>query len=119
MIPDGIIDTRSMAALGPCDYLPNRLVGLETMVEMTTVACINESNEAREQRFLNDVLKRIRTLDSKFQGSTFEQTLKSFGLNGKYLVLVDAPSLTSPRDLLPLSTSWLEFALSVKSAAGK
>ena len=48
-------------------------------------------NEAREQRFLDDVLKRALTLDIKFAGSTFEQTLKSFGQNGKYLVLVDGP----------------------------
>jgi len=91
MIPDGIIDARSMGTLGPYDHPPNRLVGLETLVEMKTVASLNESNEAREQRFLNDVLKRARTLDSKFPGSTFEQTLKSFGQNGKYLVLVDGP----------------------------
>jgi hypothetical protein len=43
---------------------------------MKTVASLNESNEAREKRFINDVLKRARTLDSKFPGSTFEQTLK-------------------------------------------
>ena len=89
MIPDGIIDARSIGTLGSCDYPPNRLVGLEALVEMKTVACLNESNKAREQRLLDDVLKRARTLDSEFPGSTFEQTLKSFGQNGKSLVLVD------------------------------
>ena len=49
MIPDGIIDARSMGTLGPYDHPPNRLVGLETLVEMKTVASLNESNEAREK----------------------------------------------------------------------
>ena len=72
MIPDGIIDARSMGSLGSCDYPSNRLVGLEALVEMKTVACLNESNDARERRFLNDGFKRARTLDSEFPGSTFE-----------------------------------------------
>ena len=62
----------SIGALCPYDNPPNRLVGLEALVEMKTVACLIESNEARELRFLNDVLKRARTLDSEFPGSTFE-----------------------------------------------
>ena len=33
MIPDGIIDACSVGTLGPCDYPPNSLVGLETLVE--------------------------------------------------------------------------------------
>ena len=52
---------------------------------------VNKPNEAREQRFLNDLLKRARTLDSDFQGLKFEQTLKSFDQNGKHLVLVNGP----------------------------
>ena len=86
---------------------------------MKTVACLNESNEARVQRFLNEILKRTRTPDCKFPGSTFEQTLKSFGQNGKYLVLVDGPFANLSEGFIALSTSWLDFALFVKSAAGK
>ena len=58
---------------------------------MKTVASLNESNEAREQRFLNDVLRRARNLDAEYPGSSFEKTLMSYGQNGKYLVLVDGP----------------------------
>ena len=47
MIPDGIIDARGMGTLGPFDNPPNRLIGLETLVEMKTVARLSESNEAR------------------------------------------------------------------------
>jgi hypothetical protein len=54
IVPDGIIDARSMGTLCPYHCPPNRLVGLETLVEMKTVASLNESNEAREQRFLNE-----------------------------------------------------------------
>ena len=91
MIPDGIIDARGLGTLGPYDSPPNRLIGLETLVEMKTVASLSESNEARERRFLNDVLRRAQNLDAEFPGSSFEQTLLSFGQNGKYLVLVDGP----------------------------
>ena len=42
MMPDGIIDARSIDTLGPYDYLPNRLVGLDTLlVERKTVAWLN------------------------------------------------------------------------------
>ena len=54
MIPDGIIDSRGIGTLGPFDHPSNRLNGLEKLVEMKTVANLNESNEAREQMFLND-----------------------------------------------------------------
>ena len=91
MIPDGIIDARGLGSLGPFDHPPNRLTGLETLVEMKTVASLNESNEARAQRFLNDILRRARNLDAEYPGSSFEQTLLSYGQNGKYLVLVDGP----------------------------
>ena len=91
MIPDGIIDARGMGTLGPFDNPPNRLIGLETLVEMKTVARLSESNEARERRFLNDTLRRAQNLDVEFPGSSFEQTLMSFGQNGKYLVLVNGP----------------------------
>ena len=79
MIPDGIIDARGMGTLGPFDNPPNRLIGLETLVEMKTVARLSESNEARERRFLNDTLRRAQNLDVEFPGSSFEQTLMSFG----------------------------------------
>ncbi len=58
---------------------------------MKTVASLSESNEVREQRFLNDTLRRARNLDAKYPGSSFEQTFMSYGQNGKYLVLVDGP----------------------------
>ena len=51
----------------------------------------NESNEAWEQRFLNDALRRARKLDAEYPGSSFEQTLMSYGRDGKFLVLVDGP----------------------------
>ena len=91
IIPDGIIDARGMGTLGPYDNPPNRLNGFETLVEMKTVASLGESNEAREKRFLNDTLRRVQHLDVEFPGSSFEQTLMSFGQNGKYLVLVNGP----------------------------
>ena len=37
------------------------------------------------------MLKRVRDLDSTYPGSTFEKVLKSYGEEGKYLVLVDGP----------------------------
>ena len=91
IIPDGIIDARGMGTLGPYDNPPNRLNGFETLVEMKTVASLGESNEAREKRFLDDTLRRVQHLDVEFPGSSFEQTLMSFGQNGKYLVLVNGP----------------------------
>ena len=37
------------------------------------------------------VEKRVRDLDTEFPGSTFERVLNSYGLESKYLVLVDGP----------------------------
>ena len=39
----------------------------------------------------NDTLRRAQNLGVEFPGSSFEQTLMSFGQNGKYLVLVNGP----------------------------
>ena len=86
---------------------------------MKTVASLNESNEAREQRFLNDVLRRARNLDAKYPGSSFEQTLMSYGQNGKYLVLVDGPFANLPMPSMPSLTFWLGFALFAKSVSEK
>ena len=43
MIPDGIIDACGLGTLGPFDYPSNCLTGLETLVEMKTVANLNEA----------------------------------------------------------------------------
>ena len=46
---------------------------------------------ARATKSQSDVLKRVRDLDSEYPGSTFEKVLKSYGEDGKFLVLVDGP----------------------------
>ena len=52
------------------------------------------------------MLKRARTLDSKFPGSTSEQTLKSFGQNGKYLILVNGPFTNLSEGFIVLVNFW-------------
>ena len=46
---------------------------------------------ARADQFQSDVKKRVRDLDAEFPGSTFERVLNSYGVDGRYLVLVDGP----------------------------
>ena len=41
----------------------------------------------------------FRKLDADFPGSTFERTLKSYGNNGRYLVLVDGPFSNLSKDV--------------------
>jgi hypothetical protein len=57
---------------------------------------------ARAQKFQSDVEKRVRDLDSKYPGSTFTQRLKSYGKDGKYLVLVVGPFANLSDDFMVL-----------------
>ena len=68
-----------------------RLIGRETLGEVKTLARTDLTPDARAALFQSDVLKRVRDLDSTYPGSTFEEVLKSYGEDGKYLVLVDGP----------------------------
>ena len=61
------------------------------MIEVKTLAALTMTPNARAQKFQSDVEKRVRDLDSKYPGSTFTQRLKSYGKDGKYLVLVVGP----------------------------
>jgi hypothetical protein len=89
LIPDGLIGRFILDA--PFESPPNRLDACETLVEVKTLAALTMTPNARAQKFQSDVEKRARDLDSKYPGSTFTQRLKSYGKDGKYLVLVVGP----------------------------
>ena len=91
LIPDFIIDGRSFTDFGPFNDPPNRLIGRETLGEVKTLARLDLAPDARAAQFQSDVEKRVRDLDAEFPGSTFERVLNSYGVEGKYLVLVDGP----------------------------
>ena len=65
---------------------------------MKTLARTDITPSAHATKFRSDVLKRVRDLDLAYPGSTFEKVLKSYGEDGKYLVLVDGPFSNLPDD---------------------
>ena len=91
LIPDFLINGRAFSDLGPFNDPPNRLIGRESSGEVKTLARTDITPHARATKFQSDVLKRVRDLDSAYPGSTFEKVLKSYGEDGKFLVLVDGP----------------------------
>jgi hypothetical protein len=91
LIPDFLINGRAFCDLGPFNDPPNRLIGRESLGEVKTLARTDMTPDARAAHFHSDVLKRVRDLDLSYPGSTFEEVLKSYGEDGKYLVLVDGP----------------------------
>jgi hypothetical protein len=91
VIPDALLDARPYADLSPFNDPPNRLIGRETLGEVKTLARMDLTPNARADQFQSDIQRRTQELDSAFPGSTFEQVRKSYGEDGKYLVLVDGP----------------------------
>ena len=99
IIPDGIVDATGLGDLQPFNSDPNPLAGVATLVETKTLASVAQSPDERAEKFQRDVLRRVRKLDADFPGSTFERTLKSYGNNGRYLVLVDGPFSNLSKDV--------------------
>jgi hypothetical protein len=79
------------------------LIGRESLGEVKTLARTDITPDARAAKFQSDVFKRVRDLDSTYLGSTFEKVLKSYGEEGKYLVLVDGPFSNLPGDVAILT----------------
>jgi hypothetical protein len=100
LIPDGLIGRFDLDT--PFESPPNRLDGCETLVEVKTLAALSMTPDARAQKFQSDVEKRARDLDSKYPGSTFTQRLKSYGKDGRYLVLVVGPFANLSEDFMVL-----------------
>ena len=57
-------------------------------MEVKILATHTMTPNARAQKFQSDVEQRVHDIDLKVPGSTFTQRLKSFGKDGRYLVLV-------------------------------
>jgi hypothetical protein len=91
LIPDFLINGHAFSDLGPFNDPQNRLIGRESLGEVKILARTDITPDARAAKFQSDVFKRVRDLDSTYLGSTFEKVLKSYGEEGKYLVLVDGP----------------------------
>ena len=98
VIPDGIICASDIHETLPYGD-PNRLIGKETLVETKTLSSLAQSPDERAEAFQRDVLKRAEKLDVDFPGSTFVRTLKSYGKDGLYLVLVDGPFSNLSKDV--------------------
>ena len=116
LIPDGLIGRFDLDT--PFESPPNRLDGCETLVEVKTLAALSMTPDARAQKFQSDVEKRARDLDSKYPGSTFTQRLKSYGKDGRYLVLVVGPFANLSEDFMVLCDFLGRVARIEQSTAG-
>ena len=66
------------------------------------MAALTMTPNARAQKFQSDVEKRVHDIDSNYPGSTFTQRLKSYGKDGRYLVLVVGPFANLSDDFMIL-----------------
>jgi hypothetical protein len=85
-----IIDARG-SGVGPFIGMCNRLVGRQTLGEHKTLATTSVSVQARVERVRQQYLQHARELDRRYPGSTFEQELRTYGLDGALCVLVSGP----------------------------
>ena len=91
-IPDGMVDASNTVAEEPFKYPPNRIFGKNHLAEVKTFTGKEPgAPDARARKFQRDAVNRAKKLDADYPGSTFEQTLRSYGDDGQYLVLVAGP----------------------------
>ena len=115
IIPDMIIDARGSGG-GPFIGMCNRLVGRQTLGEHKTLASTSISVQARVERVRQQYLQHARELDRRYPGSTFEQELRTYGLDGALCVLVSGPFANLSEDFKLLvdliarekATAWIE-----------
>ena len=91
IIPDGLVDARLTVAEEPFALPHNRLFGVQTLVEMKAHSRTSLKPDDRAREVQQNTESRIKKLDSDFPGSTFEKTYRSYGENGRFLVLVVGP----------------------------
>ena len=91
IIPNCLVDARLVAAEEPFARPHNHLYGVETLVEMKTLSQTTLTPDDRAREVQQSTESRTKKLDTDFPGSTFEQTYRSYGENGRFLVLVAGP----------------------------
>ena len=65
--------------------------GLRHNFEHKTPASLLISVQERVRQIQRQTLRVVRSLDARYPGSTFEQELKSYGVDGALCVLVSGP----------------------------
>jgi len=85
IVPDGFLDAQGRG--GPA----NPLSGRRHIFEHKTLASLLISVQERVRQVQRQSWRVARSLDSRYPGSTFEQELKSYGVDGALCVLVSGP----------------------------
>ena len=92
LIPDGVVYASNVVADEPFAHPTNRIFGKNHLAEVKTFTGKGKgAPDARARKFQRDIISRAKKLDIEFPGSTFEQTLRTYGDDGQYLVLVAGP----------------------------
>ena len=100
LIPDGWI--RRFLLDAPFNSPPNQLDDCKTFVVFNSLAPLAMTPNAIAQQFQADTEKRAYDLDLKYPGSMSTQALKSYGKDGRYLVLVVGPFANLSDDFMVL-----------------
>ena len=91
-IPDGVVCASNTFADEPFAHPTNRIFGKNHLAEVKTFAGKGKgAPDASARTFQLDIVGRAKELDLEFPGSTFEKTLRTYGDDGQYLVLVAGP----------------------------
>jgi len=98
IIPDGIVMAENIAAPSPYEHPHNPLFGKQTLTDAKTLASHAKTPDQRADEFQREIANKVKELDIDYPGSTFEQTLKSYGVDGLYLVLVVGPFSNLSKD---------------------
>jgi hypothetical protein len=99
IIPDGIVMAENIAAPSPYEHPHNPLFGKQTLTDAKTLASHAKTPDQRADEFQREIANKVKELDIDYPGSTFEQTLKSYGVDGLYLVLVVGPFSNLSKDV--------------------
>ncbi len=92
LIQDGAVYASNVFADEPFAHTTNRIFGKNHLEEVNTFTGKGKvAPHARARKFQLGIVGRAKKLDLEFPGSNFEETLRTYGDDGKYLVLVAGP----------------------------
>ena len=99
IIPDGLLNASNTHAKEPYVHPVNPIFGKAHLVEVKSFTGKEPgAPDVRARNVQRETINRAKKLDTTYPGSTFEQTLRSYGNDGQYLVLVAGPFSNLSKD---------------------
>ncbi len=75
------------------------MFGKQTRTDAKTLASHAKAPDQRADEFQREIANKVKELDIDYPGSAFEQTLKSYGMDGLHLILEAGPFSNLSKDV--------------------